>query len=135
MALLWFFYPNPSQDLRTAEGVPVPHKGGGRIISTTFQVDSIVMSCAPDMLGPMNICSRQFLQGVPAKATYFHMRSLMSMLGGSSGAAILVRLEQDGKTVMVHTDFELVKKIYVEGTITNFFSYPFLRLILAVEIF
>lgn len=108
--LLWFFYPSAPQDLKTVEGVPVIYKGGGRISSTTFQVGDVVMSCSSDPLGPRNSCPTQFLRDISAKATYFYMRTLMSVFSNSPGAAILIKLEQEGKVIMLYTSDDFFEK-------------------------
>lgn len=108
LGFLWAFYPRPTADnLQTIEGVPTIYKSGARITSTSFKVGGILMSCSPGALGPSHICSTRFLPGVSATATYFRMQTVMSVLGGGQGTAILIKLEQNNELIMSNTKDDL----------------------------
>ena len=81
------------------EGVPTPLITGGRMSDEGIEIQEVVLSCFANLFGLAYHCQKFYEAGVSARATYFRASSLLSALGVSQPANLLLRIEQRGQVV------------------------------------
>ncbi len=115
VGVFWAFYPDSTTRLQTVEGIPSEFKSCGKTCDTGIRIGEITLACAADPLGPSYACGQWYQPGVPAKATYFRMRTVMSLLGGWDGVAVVVRLEQNGQPVPGYGSDNLASSYFINS--------------------
>jgi hypothetical protein len=104
VGLLWWLYPHdPYADLKVVEGIPFEFKSCGRHCDTGVQIGDVILACSVSPLASNYACGKWYVPDVPAKATYFRMRTMMSLVFGGPGTAVLLRLEQNGQVIPNYT--------------------------------
>ena len=104
LGLFWWLYPHdPYSDLKVVEGIPFEFKSCGRHCDTGVQIGDVILACSVSPLGPSYACGKWYVPDAPVKATYFRMRTMMSLVFGGPGTAVLLRLEQNGQAIPGYT--------------------------------
>ncbi|MEO8022286.1 hypothetical protein [Polaromonas sp.] len=104
LGLFWWLYPQaPYSDLKVVEGIPFEFKSCGRHCDTGVQIGDVILACSVSPLASSYACGKWYVPDAPAKATYFRMRTMMSLVFGGPGTAVLLRLEQNGKVIPNYT--------------------------------
>jgi hypothetical protein len=81
------------------EGVPAPLITGGRMSDEGIQIQEVVLSCSANLFGLAYHCPKFYEAGVSARATYLRSSNLLSVLGVSRPANLVLRIEQRGQVV------------------------------------
>ena len=64
-----------------------------------IQIQEVALSCSANLFGLAYHCPKFYEAGVSARATYFPAGSLLSALGISKPANLVLRIEQRGQVV------------------------------------
>ena len=98
----------PKEEARSLvmQGIPSTFKTCGRSCDEGIQIQSKRFACSADLFGPAYNCPQTFQSAAEASATYFQSLSLLSVIGVSEPANLLVRLEQGDRLVYVKSPSE-----------------------------
>jgi hypothetical protein len=98
--LVWWLLPRPELHARSVAGVPeLVTYGSARTTDSAIRIGSLLLGCSAAAVASTYSCPKAFFDGVPARATYFEMRTLEARLGLADAPLVLLRLEQRGEVV------------------------------------
>ena len=98
--LVWWLMPHPHQVARSVTGTPeLVNYGSARTGDSAIRIAGMTFGCSVSAVDSTFSCPKSFADGVPARATYFEMRTLEARLGLVDPPLVLLRIEQRGQVV------------------------------------
>lgn len=98
-ALVYWLAPNPSPSIKEVVGLAMPFHSAGKSPDEGIQVAGVVLSCRHSLWGLAYGCNVPYQRGASSRAVYFSESSALARLGISEPTHLLLRLEQDNRTV------------------------------------
>jgi hypothetical protein len=128
LGLLWALYPTPSGNEIVIESMPMEFKScGSKTCDSGIRMGVEILACTADPVGPSYSCANTYKPNVVAKATYFRMKTMMSIIGVSNPTSVLLLLEQDGQTIKSYSK-EQIHRSFCIGAILPILIFCFLFL-------